>query len=452
MSELKRELGLFTCTLLVIGNIIGVGIFTTPGEVAVGLPSAGWVLLAWLIGGFLAMTGALIYAELGTLFPKAGGSYVFIKEAYGPMVAFLYGWSYTVITGTGGIALMAIGFSEYLGLHTGTWTSKLFSIAVVLILMLINSRDVKIGAWVMNSVTLTKILAMLLLVTFGFFIGQGQPDAFHPLFLGPTGGVVVAIGASLVPMAFTYSGWNATTFVTEEVKDPDRMIPLSLIFGTLATTFIYMLMNAVYLYAVPLNQLVGEVRIAHVAASHLFGSKAHYLITALVATSVFGCLSASFLANPRTAFAMGRDGLFFKFAGRVHPVYKTPYGAILFQGFWGCFLILIGDFEKILMILSVPLVVVSTMTILSIYVFRKTHPHHPRPYRCWGYPWIPAVYAFISVWALVATVMRRGWYGPVGLGLFVVGIPVYYFWKRHHDTLEETLKRLWVRFLACFSF
>ena len=428
--ELKRQLGLWTCVLLVIGNIIGVGIFTTPGEIANGLPSAGWVLFAWLVGGLMATAGALTYAELGTMFPRAGGTYVYLKEAYGPLWGFLYGWAYTLVTSAGTIALLAIGFGEYLHIPTGTWASKGFSIAVVLVFTLLNSRDVKAGASVMSAVTLIKIAAMLLLVGLGFLLGRGQPGVFHPLFGGDAGSAVILIAVALVPMAFAYSGWDAMALVAEEVQSPSRVIPLAVAIGTMATAAIYILMNAVYLWAIPLSTMVNEVRVAHVAAENLFGGFAPRLIQALVATSTLGCLSASLLSNPRTVFALGRDGYFFKFTGKVHPTRNTPSGAILFEGLWACFLILIGDFRIILRVLSVPLVIIGTMTVFSIFVFRWKRPDVPRPYRCWGYPCVPAVYVLVSIFMLYATVLRRGWLGPIGIGVFFLGVPVYYLWKR----------------------
>lgn len=432
MSELKRELGLSTCVLLVIGNIIGVGIFTTPGEIARDLPSAGWVLFAWLIGGLMATAGALTYAELGAMYPRAGGNYVFLREAYGEVWAFLYGWAYTLVTSSGTIALLAVGFSGYVGLADGGIASKAFSITVILLLTAMNLRGVRSGARVMDAITSLKIVAMVFLVVAGFVFGHGNAAHFSPFFSGSSSSAVLAIGAALVPMAFAYSGWNSSVIVAEEIRNPERMIPLSLILGTLGTTAIYLAMNAVYLYAVPLSELVGEVTIADAAASRLFGPWAVILTKALVATSVLGCLSASLLTNPRTTFALGRDGLFFRFTGRVHPVHGTPNGAILFQALWACGLVLVGDFGKLLTFVSVPLVIIFNMTVISIYVFRFKKPDQPRPYRCWGYPVVPALYVIISLWMLYATILKRGIYGPIGIALFLLGVPVYHVWRRFH--------------------
>jgi len=438
MNDLKRQLGLVTCILLVIGNIIGVGIFTTPGEIARGLPSSGWVLLAWIIGGLMATAGALTYGELGAMYPKAGGNYVFLKEAYGDLWGFLYGMAYCLITSPGAIALLAIGFSEYLGLHTGLWSAKFLSIAVVLILTFFNWRGVKLGAGVMDFLTTTKILVMVGLVVVGFSIGHGQSGHFTPLFGGESGGAMMAIGAALVPMAFAYSGWNSTVLVGEEVKNPGRIIPLSLLWGTLATTAIYVLMNAVYLYAIPLDKLVGEIRVVDMTAANLFGPNAQVLTKSLVALSVLGCISASLLANPRTAFALGRDGLFFRSLGKIHPKYGTPGNAILFQGLWACGLILWGDFSTILRLLSAPLVVIFAMTVISIFVFRVKRPDVPRPYKCWGYPVVPALYVVISCLMIYATFQSKGITGVYGIGIFVLGVPIYYLWKKFYMVNRES--------------
>lgn len=426
MNQLKRELGLVTCILLVIGNIIGVGIFTTPGEIAMGLPSTGWVLLAWMVGGLMATAGALTYAELGAMYPKAGGNYVFLKEAYGPLWGFMYGWAYCLVTSPGAIALLAIGFAEYAGLASGTLFSKLFSISIVLTLTFLNWRGVKLGALTMDGLTLTKVVAMLGFVFVGFSLGNGEASHFSPLFSGQPSGALMDIGAALVPMAFAYSGWNSTVLVGEEVKNPGKILPLSLILGTLATTVIYVLMNAVYLYAVPLEEMVGVVRVADITAGNLFSPSAQKFTKALVAFSVLGCISASLLANPRTAFAMGRDGLFFKFTGKIHPQHNTPGGAILFQGLWACVLIVIGNFSQILSFLSVPLVIIFTMTVASIFVFRIKRPNLDRPYRCWGYPVVPALYVILSCLMIYAKFMSKGWGGLIGIGIFITGIPVYY--------------------------
>lgn len=428
--ELKRELGLFTCILLVIGNIIGVGIFTTPGEIARDLPSAGWVLVAWAVGGLMALAGALTYAELGAMMPKAGGNYVFLKEAYGPLWGFLYGWAYSLVTTPGTIALLAIGFAEYAGMDTSLFTTKIFCVAIVLALTFINTRGLKLGASVMDAITSLKVIAMFALAGLGWFLGQGETGHFKPFFDGSTPTALMAIIAALVPMAFTYSGWNSAVFVSEEVKNPGRMIPLSLVLGTLATTAIYLAMNAVYLYAIPLSSLVGEVKVAHTAAAKLFGPTASNLITVLVATSVLGCLSATLLSNPRTLFALSRDGYFFKFGAFVHPEHKTPNGAIWFEGLVACVLILIGNFEIILKVLSVPLVIISLMTVFSIFVFRRKRADLPRPYKCWGYPVVPLIFVVISCLMLYAKIIERGIYGPIGIVVFILGIPAYYMWKR----------------------
>ena len=423
---LRRELGLFTCILLVIGNIIGVGIFTTPGEIAQGLPTAGWVLVAWIIGGLMTTAGALTFGELGAMFPRAGGEYVFLKEAFGPLIAFLYGLTYSLVTTAGTIAMLAIGGASYLGMESGSWESKLFCILVVSVLTVFNCRGVKLGAGVMDVLTSSKTVAMLLLVGLGFAIGKGHASHFAPLFSGEPKSVLFTIGAALVPMAYAYSGWNSTVVVGEEVRRPERVIPLSLLLGTLLTTLIYVLMNAVYLYAIPLREVVGSDNIAEKAATNLFGSWAAYLADALVALSSLGCLSATMLSNPRTVFAMGRDGLFFKWAGKVHPKYQTPLAAILLESVVGCGFILWGNFKQILDFLSVPMVIIFAMTVCSIFALRIKLPRQPRPYKCWGYPFVPAFYVLVSLLMVYSTFVSKGWVGIQGILVVLGGIPVYY--------------------------
>jgi APA family basic amino acid/polyamine antiporter len=445
-AVLKRELGLFTCVLLVIGNIIGVGIFTTPGKIAHDLPTAGWVLVAWAVGGLMTTAGALAYGELGAMFPRAGGEYVFLKEAFGSLVAFLYGFAYSLVTTTGTIAFLAISFAEYLGMHTGSWQeamktgtlaatmeSKMFCIFVVAVLTFLNCRGVKLGAGVMDLLTGSKIIVMFLLVALGFALGHGHATNFVPLFSGKTEPILFAIGAALGPMAYAYSGWNSTVLMAEEVRRPERVVPLSLILGTLLTALIYVLMNAVYLYAIPLHEIVGTKTVAKEAASNLFGSWAQVLAQGLVALSVLGCLSATMLSNPRTVFAMGRDGLFFKWAGNINPKYQTPNAAILLESVVGCGFILLGSFEQILDLLGVTLVVIWAMTMCSIFVLRVKLPNHPRPYKCWGYPFVPASFILLSLWMLYSTYVHDGIAGLGGIFVVLGGIPVYYvmvWWKR----------------------
>lgn len=423
---LKRELGLLTCILLVIGNIIGVGIFTTPGKVAMGLPTAGWVLAAWVIGGLMTTAGALAYGELGAMFPSAGGDYVFLKEAFGPLTAFLYGFAYSLVTTAGTIAFLAIAFTKYLGMGEGSWEARALSLFVVCVLTFFNCRGVKLGAGVMDLLTSSKFIAMLLLVVLGFALGHGDSSRFTPVFSGEPKPILFAIGAALLPMAFAYSGWNSSVLVGEEVRRPERVIPLSLILGTLLTALIYVLMNAVYLYAVPLTELVGSKTVAKEAAINLFGPWAAILAEGLVALSVLGCLSATMLSNPRTVFAMGRDGLFFKWAGSVHPKFQTPAAAILFESVAGCAFIIWGNYDQILDLLSMTLVVIYAMTVSSIFVLRFKSPHHARPYRCWGYPFVPAFYIVLSVWIVYCAFAKDGIVGLWGILVVLGGIPVYY--------------------------
>ena len=251
-----------------------------------------------------------------------------------------------------------------------------------------------------------------------------------------------------MPMSFAYSGWNATVLVAEEVRSPEKVVPLSLILGTVLITIIYVLMNAVYLYAVPLHDMVKLDTVAKEAAGNLFYPWAANLITGLVALSVLGCLSATMLANPRTVFAMGRDGLFFKWAGIVHPKYQTPSAAIVFESIVGCMFVLWGTFEQILDTLSVTLLIIFVMTVGSFFVFRITRPDHPRPYKCWGYPFVPAFYILVSVWVVYSKFLSDGIYGIKGALIVLAGIPVYYLmlgykkWTGKNESMPQSSSEL----------
>ncbi len=321
--------------------------------------------------------------------------------------------------------------------------------SAVIVLSVLNYIGVKFGAGITNAITLAKLLAMAALIGLGVTIGHGHPEHFKDALPAPTADVWMGIGAALVPMAFAYSGWNATVFMSEEVENPSRNIPLSLLVGTLLTSAIYVAMNFIYLYALPMQVLTQESSVAGATASVLLGPAAGKIISYLVAFSALGCLSASILTNPRTLFAMSRDKLFFNFGETIHPRYGTPSGAILFSAIWSCGLILVfgANFEDILTFLSVPLVVFLCLTVASIFVLRVRDPQLPRPYRCWGYPAVPALYVIISIWMLVSRIKTR-WDEKVtinflvgeietnkvivGLLVCVVGIPVYYLWKSVH--------------------
>ncbi|MFC1493431.1 APC family permease, partial [candidate division KSB1 bacterium] len=371
-SELPRQLGLFDSTMIMMGIVLGSGIFLTTGIMAQIIPSGGLILLAWTAGGLLTLTGALIYAELGTMYPDAGGQYVYQREAYGTQIAFLFGWILFLVYMTGGIAALSVAFGEYFGyffpsmgmdnllidsniniiglnIHYKLAAGQIVGVAVILILTVINYVGVVFGKSIQNIFTILKISVILLFIILGLTIGNRiSPDlgiipgdsslSFSQLLIG--------FGLAMIAISWAYDGWNNVNFVAGEIRNPKKNIPLSLIIGTLSITILYILVNLVYLYALPVEEISGVVRIAEKASSSLFGGTTTGLISAAILISVFGAINGNILVGPRVSYAMAADGVFFDKASRIHPKYKTPAFAIIIQFVWSAILALSGTFEQ----------------------------------------------------------------------------------------------------------
>jgi APA family basic amino acid/polyamine antiporter len=453
--ELVRQLGLFDSTMVMVGIVIGSGIFVTTGIMAKTLPSAGWILLAWITGGLLTMAGALTYAELGAALPDAGGQYVYLREAYGSMAGFLFGWILFLVYMTGGIAGLALAFAEYFGrlfpdlsvqstlfsTSIKIWggvtlpfrlsAGQLVGVAVIVILSGINYVGVSFGKAIQNLLTTLKIGVMLVLITLGFSLGKGtfptlklwSPDwEFGPLIMG--------FGVALVAVTWAFDGWNNVNFVAGEIKNPRRNLPLALILGTLLTTVLYVLTNLVYLYALPVRDMIGVVRIAEHTTSALFGTSTGVLISTVVLVSVFGSLNGSILTGPRVYYAMARDGLFFRRAEQVHPRFRTPGFAVVIQAVWASLLTLVGTFEQIFTFAMFIAILFWIGAAAAVFTLRKKRPDLPRPYKTWGYPVVPAVFILASAGILLNTLLEKPVEALAGIGLTLTGIPVYFFWRR----------------------
>lgn len=441
-ENLDRNLGLLSASLIVVGNIVGMGIFVSSGYVAQYAESPGLLLAAWLFGGFLSLAGSMTVAELGAAMPHAGGDYIYLRKAYGPLAGFLSGWSSFLITFSGSIAAMAVGFSEYMDMLIprfslkqaaigGTTYGQLLGIFIIFIISFFNYRGVKTGGGLQNILTFIKIAAITILVFLGFWMGRGEINHFHPFWgnssvLSP----VAAFGLALIPVIFTYSGWNATTYIAGEIKDPGRNIPRSILIGILSTLMIYMLMNAVYIYAMPIPEMKGVLSIGETASTRLFGAAFSKYFSALVALSILGALSTSILIAPRIYYAMAKDGLFLDMASSVHPQHKTPAAAIVIQGIWASALVLLGGFEQLLTYVVFVIVLFSTMTVSAVFVLRKRHPDLDRPFRVPWYPFVPAAFVGCSVLIMLNTLMEKPLESALGLLIVGMGAPVYWYKKK----------------------
>jgi APA family basic amino acid/polyamine antiporter len=446
---LVRSLGVWDGALITIGSIIGTGIFITTGDIARVLPHPGMILLVFVVGGLLTVAGALTYAEMGVLFPRAGGQYHYLKEAYGPLWGFLFGWASFLVISSGGIATLAVGFGEYLGsfvpffstknvllrLPIGPWTwivsgGQLAGVLAIALISAVNYVGLREGAGVQNAVTVLKVAAMAGLVCFGFAVSAPvKSELFAPLPL-PLGSTSSALCMAMIPVLWTFDGWYNLTFSAGEMRNPERSLPWGLILGTLGTTVLYAVLNLVYFRALSVSAMAGTGRIGEAAAAALFGPIGSTLVSLAVLLSTFGCLSSSILCCSRIYLPMAQDGLFFGALARIHPRHFTPSGSIVAQGAWSALLALSGSYEQLYTYTMFVAVLFHAATGAAVMVLRRTRPDAPRSYRTWGYPAVPIAFILSALALVVNTLFEKPGVSCIGLGLLLLGLPAYVWWRR----------------------
>jgi APA family basic amino acid/polyamine antiporter len=446
-AQLKRRLGLFDAMMLIAGDMIGIGIFVTTGDIAQSLPSSGGILLIWLLGGLLALAGALSCAELAAGMPLSGGDYNYLRAAYGPLVGFLSGWSSFLVTFCGSIALLAVVFAVFVsfffpavamdhvlftfnvfGGSMAISGGHLLALFVVWVLTGVHYVGVAVGAALQNILTVLKIGAIVGIILLGVFLGNGSVEHFSPFFewdkIKPG-----LFGLAFLPVIFTYAGWNAAIYMAGEVREPEKNLPRALIRAVLLVTALYLAINAVYIYAVPVEKMRGAVRVSELATTALFGYQTSALITAIITVSILGAVNVTSMIGPRIYYAMARDGLFFKSLARVHPRFETPSTAIIFQAVWISILILTGTFGTLLSYVSVIIGLFSALTVGSLLVLRVKRPELKRPYKIPGYPWVPWLFILANLGIAIATLWERPIDALRGFVIVALGIPAYFFWK-----------------------
>lgn len=448
-SQLLRKMNLLDSVFLVIGSIVGSGIFMTTGFIAESLPSPLMILIVWLLGGFFAVCGALAFAELGAMYPKAGGQYIYLREAYGPWAGFLYGWGFFWVIECGGIAALAVGFAEYFGyfvpgLSTKTFlfqvqllgmdyslsAGQLIAVASILFLTAVNYLGVKSGVFVQNIFTFLRIAALAVLIVLGLTIGsKAGVTSVSGLLSGGFTFDIKLFGLALIAVLWTYDGWYGVNCAAEEIKNPKKNIPRGLIIGTLAVTLMYFFVNVVYVTALPVAKMKGVARIGELASTQLFGSTATFFISATIMISIFGCLSASILYGPRVFFAMSQDRCFFRSMRYVHPRFRVPTKAIVWQGIWSCLLCLSGTYQDLFEYVVFALVIFWAATGLAVIILRFKQPGISRPYRAWGYPLLPVLFVLINVGVFVNTILAQPVQSLIGLVILVAGIPAFLYWQ-----------------------
>jgi APA family basic amino acid/polyamine antiporter len=448
-KSLVRGLGPWDAMLITIGSVLGSGVFITTGDIARSLPHAGLILLVWLVGGVLTLAGALTYAELGVMFPKAGGQYHFLKEAYGPFWGFLFGWAAFFVIMTGGIAALAVGFGEYLGsylpffstshvlfsldLGLVTWSvngGQLAGAIAIVFLTVINFIGLREGTGLQNLFTIAKVGSLLGLAGFGF-LAEARVEAASEIAAPlPAGNVLAAFGVGMIAALWSYDGWYAVSNMGGEMKRPSRDLPLGIISGTLAITLLYTLVNLVYVRALTVSEMGATGRIGETAAQALFGPIGGRLLTAAVLVSIFGCISSTILYAARIYLPMAQDGSFFPALAKVHPRYRTPAACLVAQGVWAIVLTFSGSYEQLYTYVIFAVVLFHAATGAAVFVLRRTRPDTPRPYRTWGYPWMPLLFIGSSVILVANTLAEKPVESLVGVFLLAIGAPAYFFWQR----------------------
>lgn len=466
-SSFKQSLGLLDATMIVAGSMIGSGIFIVSADIARNVGSPGWLIFVWIITGFMTITAALSYGELSGMFPKAGGQYVYLKEAYNPLIGFLYGWSFFAVIQTGTIAAVAVAFSKFAGHffpifelidlkknpgHSNMIAdlgfvhiqyAHLLSVALILLLTYINTRGVKEGKLIQTTFTIAKLAALFGLIIFGFILASGDAwsanwsDAWSMKGLGADGQVSVAnvvgaaafgaIAASMVGSVFSSDAWNNVTFIAGEIKNPKRNIGLSLFLGTLIVTVIYVSANLMYTYVLPMSEIASapQDRVATAASLQIFGAAGAGIIAALIMVSTFGCNNGLILAGARVYYTMAKDGLFFKRTGVLNKNAVPGFG-LWIQAILCCLWCISGKYGELLDMVSFVVVMFYMLTITGLFILRKKRPDAERPYKAFGYPVLPVLYIIMGLAFCILLIIYRPKFTWPGLIITLIGIPIYF--------------------------
>jgi len=498
-TEFVKALGLTSATTLVMGSMIGSGIFIVSAEISREVGSPALLIGAWLVTGFMTIVGALSYGELAAMMPRAGGQYVYLREALGPLWGFLYGWTLFLVIQTGTIAAVGVAFGKFLGIFfpwissthwiihfwkappirigpmvlgnmdVGLNTQNLMAILLIVVLSVINIFGVKIGAFIQNLFTISKVSALAGLVVVGLFMRNAQAMAAnfnghfwenaglaarHAVQVGVGGptvlvGTLTILAVAQVGSLFSADAWNNVTFTAGEVKNPSRNLPLSLAIGTGVVILLYVMCNVIYLSVLPLHgspgaatiaergiQYATEDRVATAVLSQMFGAAGGFIMAAAIMLSSFGCNNGLILAGARVYYAMAKDGLFFRSVGKLHPKYKTPAMSLMVQMVWTCILCLSGTYGQLLDYIVFAVLVFYILTIFGLFVLRRKHPEAERPYRAVGYPVLPTIYIVMALFIDVVLLLYKPQYTWPGLFIVLIGIPVYFLWSRRTANSE----------------
>jgi APA family basic amino acid/polyamine antiporter len=416
--------------MAVVGGIIGGGIFRTPATVAERLRSPGLVLLAWVIGGLVALIGALCFGELGQRRPRAGGGYVYLRETFGPLPAFLYGWTLVLVIATGAIAAVAVTFADYTLALAGLphRFSVPLAVAAIVLLAGINYLGVRPAAITQNIFTILKLVALAALIAAGLFLAAPSPPLAAPSLPGAVGGLGTALGSALVPILFTYGGWQQTNFIAEEIIEPETNLPRALVLGVAIVVAVYLLTNVAYLRVLGVEQLAASTAPAADTMQAVLGPIGGKLIAAGIALSTFGFLNLVILVTPRVLQAMAADGVFFQRLAVLHPVYRTPTAAIVALAVCAIVLTLSGTFGQLVDYVTFGDWIFFGLTVAALFIYRRREPE-AAGFRVPGYPVTPALFVFAAAYVVYSAIASNPTNAGIGAGLIALGIPAFLYWK-----------------------
>jgi len=453
-QQLRRVLGLREGLSIHISAIIGSGIFVVPATIAGHLHSMGLILIVWVLGGMLSLFGALTVAELSSLFPEAGGPYVYLRNSFGRVWGYMFSWNHFFINTAGSLAAIAVAFARYLGyffpalvpldpllsqtisflgypLLIQIEATQLVAMFVIGIATLINVRGVRLGGWVTNMFTLAKVLALLTIIVAAFSSGKGSADNFVPWWPDTwSGDLTSAFGLAMISVLWSYEGWTTVTQSAGEIRNPERNVPLSLLIGTAVVMVLYLAVNLAYVYAVPLEAMAGSQRIAADAASVVLGPIGTSLVIAGILCSTFGTINNSFLSDARSMYAAGADRAFAAGFGRIHTRFGTPFITLIALGVWSALLTLSGSYDQIASYVIFGSWMFYGLTAISLIVLRRRMPDAPRPYKAWAYPYATLLFVAAAGWILFNTLVEASRDAVMGIVLLLASLPFYWFYTR----------------------